>query len=125
MSLPLREALLCGAWKRGTHMRDLKWSQAEKAIARRAFDLALQREFDAVTREVKRRAANIEERSALWELEDYLTKTRNEINRKYDYRYSVLPMVFGVLIRGGRISEEDLRGVGEDKLDYIRRVASL
>jgi len=114
-----------GIEKMAAHMRDLTWSQAEKAVARRAFDLALAREVDAVTREVKRMAANIEEMSALWELEGYLTKSRNEINRKYDYRYSVLPMVFGVLIREGRISEEDLRGLGEDKLDYIRRVASL
>jgi hypothetical protein len=105
-------------------MRDLTWSPAEKKIARRAFDLALSREFDAITHEVKRRAADIKDRSALWELEDYLTKSRKQIESKYDYRYSVLPMVFGILIREGRLSEEELRGLGEDKLDYIRRVAS-
>ena len=29
-----------------TMMRDLRWSHSEKAIARKAFELALQREFD-------------------------------------------------------------------------------
>ena len=71
-------------------MSELKWSGTEKAIARRAFDLALGREFDEIIREVKRQAANIEERSSLWDLEDYLTRSRKEIDRKYDYRYSVL-----------------------------------
>ena len=84
-------------------MNDLRWSPPEKAAARKAFDLALTREFDDVTREVKRRAAGIKDRSALWELEDYLTTSRKEIDRKYDYRYSVLPMVFAYLIREGRL----------------------
>ncbi len=106
-------------------MHDLTWSPAEKKIARRAFDLALQREFDAITEEVKRRAAMIKDRSALWDLEDYLPESRKEIDRKYDYRYSVLIMVFGVLIREGRLSEEELRGLRDDKLDHIRRIASL
>jgi hypothetical protein len=109
----------------GTNRRDLVWSPAEKKIARGAFDLALQREFDAITQEVKHQAANIKERAALWELEDYLTKSRKQIDRKYDYRYSVLTMVFGVLIHEGWLSEDELRGLGEDKLDYIRRITSV
>lgn len=106
-------------------MQDLKWSAGEKVIARSAFNLALGREFDAITQEVKRRAANLEERSALWDLEDYLTKSRKEIDRKYDYRYSVLTFVFGSLICEGRLSEGELRGLGADKMDSIRRICSI
>ena len=43
-------------------MFDLKWSQAEKVIARRAFDMALQKELQATIHEAKRRAAKVEER---------------------------------------------------------------
>jgi hypothetical protein len=57
----------------GTVMRDLKWSRAEKAIARKAFDLALGRELEAVILETKSKAATIQEPSGLWELEHYLT----------------------------------------------------
>jgi Photoprotection regulator fluorescence recovery protein len=106
-------------------MNDLKWSPTEKAVARKAFDLALTREFEAVTAEVKRRAANLENRSALWELEDYLTASRKAIDRKYDYRYSVLIMVFAYLIREGRLNEEELHGFGEDKMEDIRRIVSM
>ena len=59
----------------------------------------------------------------LWELEHYLTQRRREIDRKYDYRYSQLTHVFGKLLHEGRLREEDLRGVREDKLNSIRSVA--
>jgi Photoprotection regulator fluorescence recovery protein len=104
-------------------MRDLKWSPAEKAIARKAFDLALGREFEAVILETKNKAAKIQEPSGLWELEQYLTQRRQEINRKYDYRYSVLPLILANLLSSGRLNENELQGLGEDKLDYIHRAA--
>ena len=103
-----------------TDIRNLKWSPAEKAIAGKAFDLALRRELDAVIREAKDRAVKVEQSSELWDLEHYLTQRRQDINRKYDYRYSVLLFVFANLVREGRVSEEELRSLGEDKLAYIR-----
>jgi hypothetical protein len=65
----------------GTAMRDLKWSPAEKAVARKAFDRALGRELEAVILETKSRAAKIQEPSGLWELERYLTQRRQEIEQ--------------------------------------------
>ena len=59
-----------------TPLREMKWSPAEKAVARRAFDLALRRELEAVVREAKDRAAKIQEASELWELERWLTQRR-------------------------------------------------
>ena len=56
-------------------------------------DQALGRELEAVILEAKSKAAKIREPSGLWELEQYLTQCRQEIDRKYDYRYSVLPLV--------------------------------
>lgn len=108
-----------------TTMRHLKWSPAEKAIAREAFDRALHRELAAVVRKTKEMAGKIEQPSDLWELESYLTRRRNEINRQYDYRYSVLLMVFGDLIRKGRLREEDLQGLAEDKLGHVRSYTTL
>ena len=37
--------------------------------------------------------------------------------------YSVLPQVFAVLIRDGRLSEDDLHGLAPEKLDSIRHMA--
>ena len=103
--------------------RDLMWSRSEKAIARKAFDAALERELQEVIQEAKRKAAQIKEPADLWDLEHYLTERRKEIDRKYDYRYSQLDPVFGRLLRERWIHEEELRGLGEDKLRGIRSYA--
>ena len=50
----------------------------------------------------------------------YLTQSRKEIDRKYDYRYSVLTEVFEKLVREGRLREEELAGLREDKVESIR-----
>jgi Photoprotection regulator fluorescence recovery protein len=115
----------CSAAGYSTTGRDLKWSREEKAIARKAFDLALARELDAVIREAKERATRLEAPSELWEMERWLTQRRQEIDSKYDFRYSVLPLVFANLLRDGRISDHELRGLGQDKLELTRRAASL
>jgi hypothetical protein len=106
------------------HMRELKWSPEEKAIARKAFNGSLQRELASVMAEFKKKAEKIQEPSEMWDLEEYLEKARKKIDRDYDYRYSVLPEVFGLLISQGRLSEKELAGLGEDKLSMIRRIVS-
>ena len=67
--------------------------------------------------------SQIQQSSDLWDLEHYLTQRRKEIDRKYDYRYSQLTQVFGRLLYEKRLREEELRGLGEDKLKPIRSVA--
>jgi len=99
------------------------WSRSEKAIARRAFDVALERELQDVMQKTKQRANQIKDPADLWELEHYLTERHKEIYRKYDYRYSQLTHVFGRLLFEGRLSEEDLRGLRDDKLKSIRSLA--
>jgi hypothetical protein len=101
------------------------WNASEKKIARRVFDAALHRELDEVMRTFKSMAANATEPDDMWSTEEFLSKARHEIDRKYDYRYSQLEVVFGVLLREGRISTEDLSGLSEEKMNHILRIASL
>jgi hypothetical protein len=68
-------------------------------------------------------ASQIQQSSDLWDLEHHLTQRRKEIDRKYDYRYSQLTHVFGRLLYENRLREEELRGLGEDKLKPIRSLA--
>jgi Photoprotection regulator fluorescence recovery protein len=76
-----------------------------------------------VIQEAKKMASQIQQSSDLWDLEHYLTQRRKEIDRKYDYRYSQLTHVFGRLLHENRLSEEELRGLREDKLKSIRSFA--
>ena len=105
-------------------MRNLKWSSTEKAIARKAFDRALQQELDAAIQSTKQMATKIRQASELWELERYLTQRRKEIDRRYEYKYSSLLSIFGKLVGEGRLHTKDLQGLAEDKLAYIRREAT-
>lgn len=107
------------------HQNEAAWSKSEKAIARTAFDAALDRELHEVIQQAKQMANQIQESSDLWDLERYLTEHRKEIDRKYDYRYSQLTQVFGRLLHERRVSEEELRGLREDKLKSIRSFAEL
>jgi hypothetical protein len=68
-------------------------------------------------------ANEIQKSSDLWDLEHYLTERHKDIDRKYDYRYSQLTHVFGRLLHEGRVSEEELRGLEEEKLKSIRSLA--
>jgi len=74
-------------------------------------------------RKTKQMANQIKEPAEVWALEHYLTERRKEINRKYDYRYSQLTLVFGRLLYEKRLGEEELGGLREDKLKSIRSLA--
>src|SRR5437868_2491269 len=103
--------------------RELKWSHSEKKIAQKVFQDALQRELDGVASEAQKRMANLKEPSDVWDLEAFLTRRRNEIDTEFDFRYSVLPMVFATLLRERKISESKLEGLGEEKIEFVRSLA--
>ena len=98
----------------------------EKAdVALRAFDRALSKELEALIRDAKGRGREGRGALRVVGLESWLTMRRREIDRRYDYRYSVLPLVFAHLLRDGRLTEDDLHGLGQEKLDLIRRASAL
>lgn len=104
-------------------MQDFKWTSAEKRIARTAFDAALQKELAEILAEFKARAAALQDVDALWSLLARTDRRRGQLDRKYDFRYSQLVLVFGLLLREGRIADADLHGLAEDKLAVIRAIA--
>ena len=101
------------------------WSRSERAIARKIFDAALKRELHEIIQETKQKASQIKETTDLWALERHLTDRRKDIDRKYDFRASRLARVFGTLLYEGRVTEEELRGLQEDKLEAIRSCAKV
>ena len=103
-------------------MSEMEWSKREKEIARQAFKAAYFRECTAALEVVRNMAAEIDEPNGLWQLSDYLTNKRREIDEKYDYRYSVLPIVFARLIEEGWMEYEDLADISDEKLDQIRQL---
>jgi Photoprotection regulator fluorescence recovery protein len=70
----------------------------------------------ATIREAKQKAERIKEPDEQWELERHLTQRSQEIDAKYEFKYSVLLLVLSDLVREGRIKLDDLKGPSEDKL---------
>lgn len=97
-----------------------KWSDKEKKIAHRAFDAAVGRERTALLAEFKQKAADASDFDDLWDIREYLKERQRALEYKYDYRYSQLIFVFGMLLREKRVTETELAGLAQDKLVAIR-----
>jgi hypothetical protein len=106
-------------------MREFTWSATEKKAARAAFDLALTRELNATRREAEAILQNADDDRAIWRLHDFLSDKRREIDEKYDYRYSVLMLVFPRLVSEGWLKVDELAGIGAEKLEVIEKLMSL
>jgi hypothetical protein len=104
-------------------MDNVEWSKPEKTVARRAFRAAHDRECRAIADNVRKMAAEINDSTGLWQLSEFLTKKRSEMEEKYDYRYSILLSVFARLTFEGWARREDLAGLSEEKLQEISRIA--
>ncbi len=102
-------------------MIDLKWSAGEKKSARAAFDGALARECAAIRRDIEATLRDSAEATAIWTVRDYLNERAREVDRKYDYRYSVLIDVFARLLAEGWLALEDLAGLDAEKREFIRK----
>jgi hypothetical protein len=100
-----------------------EWSKSEKEIARRAFNLAYTKECKAIEEELRKKVSELHDPKGLWGIHDYLSEKRRDTDRKYDYRYSVLPSVFASLLYEGWITLVDLKGLSEQKVDNIKRMA--
>lgn len=106
-------------------MPDMKWTNAERRLAREVFDAALRKELSEVIAKFKSRAAALSEPDELWTLVRRTDRKRQEIDRKYDFRYSQLLRVLGQLVREDRIPEQALTGLSEEKISIILRFASI
>ncbi|MBM3712917.1 MAG: hypothetical protein FJW56_05725 [Actinobacteria bacterium] len=105
------------------NQRNFNWSPQEKKISRAAFDKAYQVEMNKIKNELERMLSNLDDLQKIWSIHNYLTKKRNELDKKFDYRYSVLIIVFGRLLSEGVITEKDLKGLSEDKLEAIKNLS--
>ncbi|MGD8969854.1 MAG: hypothetical protein PVG01_00485 [Desulfobacterales bacterium] len=101
-------------------MNHVKWSKTEKKIAREAFERAYERECSYLAGRIREKANQIKKPDDIWELHDFLTEKRKEVDEKYDYRYSVLDFVFGRLIKEGWLNFADLVGLKEEKIERLK-----
>jgi hypothetical protein len=102
-----------------------KWSKKEKSIARAAFDKAYEKECNQIIGKLKEKSLRLSSPEDIWEFHDYLSEIRKEIDEKYDYRYSVLIMVFAHLLKQQWLKIDDLEGLSVDKIDRIKSLSNI
>jgi hypothetical protein len=101
------------------------WSKTEKTAARRAFDLALEREFADIRAKAREMLDTPDDPRIIWKVREYLNERGKYVDRVYDYRYSVLGEVFAALVREGRLAPEELEGLKPDKIARVVELAEL
>ena len=104
---------------------EAEWSGTEKTVARTAFDQAYGREIAALLKRVQEEASTLVKLSDLWQLHDFLSAKRHQIEGKYDYQYSALPFVFAGLVKEGWLDLSELEGLSKDKLAKISSLAKM
>ncbi len=104
---------------------NVEWSTAEQAIAENAFKVAYERETESLIREVRNKTGEIEALDEVWQLHDFLSARRHEIDGKYDYQVSVLVFVFAGLVREGWLGLDELKGLETSKLTKIAALSRM
>ncbi|MDD3591284.1 MAG: hypothetical protein PHO65_01425 [Sulfurovum sp.] len=102
---------------------DLKWSKSEKASARYLFDLACQRDYERLMARVKE--FPLEEYDDLWKLREFLNMQAKAFDEKYDYRYSMLPLLLARYVNEGLLNREELDRLGDEKKEEIEEILQL
>ena len=104
-------------------MENITWSPEEKIIARKIFDKAYETEIEEIKNLLVNKIQDIKDGKDIWDINDFLTERRISIDKKYDYRYSQLIVVLGILLSEKYLTDNDLKGLSTDKIEMIKNVS--
>jgi len=104
-------------------MGNITWSPEEKKIARKIFDKAYETEIEEIKNLLVNKIQDIKDGKDIWDINDFLTERRISIDKKYDYRYSQLIVVLGILLSEKYLTDNDLKGLSTDKIEKIKNVS--
>jgi hypothetical protein len=98
---------------------ELQWTAQEQSIARAAMAHAYDREIQALIQLVREQASAVAATEDIWNLHDFLSARRHELDGKYDERESALLFVLADLVKEGWLSLDNLAGLDTVKLSKI------
>ncbi|WP_017298658.1 hypothetical protein [Nodosilinea nodulosa] len=96
-----------------------QWSTQERSIARGALSAAQQRELAALIKLVRETASNVNSIDEVWNLHDFLSARRFDIDGKYDDRDDEILFVLAKLKKDGWVQSDDLTGLEPAKISKI------
>jgi hypothetical protein len=102
-----------------------EWTTTEEAIAKKAFDIAYKREIDSLMDSVRSKVNSLAEIDDIWDLHDFLSVKRHEIDGRYDYRLPMIIFVFAGLVKDGWLNITELEGLNANKIAKIVALAHM
>ena len=104
---------------------DIKWSNEEKQIALAAIQKAYNKEVETLIKTIRENASAISKLEDAWQLHDYLSAKRHEIEGRYDDRESFLLFTLSQMIKDGLTDFSDLAGLEQSKQAKIKMLSRM
>ncbi|MEO0455056.1 MAG: hypothetical protein AAF152_00540 [Cyanobacteria bacterium P01_A01_bin.114] len=98
-----------------TKQAEVQWSSAEKNVAEAALKKAYMREVEALIQAVREQAGSVSLLDEVWQLHDFLSARRHDIDGKYDSRESFLIFTLSRLVKEGWLDLSELAGLEASK----------
>jgi hypothetical protein len=96
-----------------------QWTSQERAVVKSALANAHQREIAAIVQVVRDRASEINSIDEVWQLNDFLSARRFDIDGKYNNDEDEVLFVLAKLTQEGWLQSQDLVGLEAAKLSKI------
>jgi hypothetical protein len=96
-----------------------QWTSQERAVVKCALANAHHREIAAIVQVVRERASEINSIDEVWQLNDFLSARRFDIDGKYDDGEDEILFVLAKLTQEGWLQSHDLVGLEAAKLSKI------
>ena len=106
-----------------TNTAVLMWTPQEQDIAREAFETAHGRAISTLIGKVQRHATGLSSVESIWQLHDFLSTQRFDMEGRFDFRLEGILFVFASFVKDGLLGFEDLQGLDSEKLAKIRAMS--
>jgi hypothetical protein len=106
-----------------TNTAVLVWTPQEQEIAREAFETAQGRAISTLVDKVQRHATGLSSVDSIWQLHDFLSTQRFDMEGRFDFRLEGILFVFAGFVKDGLLSLEDLQGLDAEKQAKIKAMS--
>ncbi|MGC1307919.1 MAG: hypothetical protein WA885_11860 [Phormidesmis sp.] len=99
---------------------EVQWSHTERKIAKAALKKAYDREIEALIKNIRENASLISRLEDVWQLHDYLSAKRHDIDGKYDDRDEFLMFTLSQLVKSDLLDLSELSELEAGKRAKIK-----
>ena len=100
------------------------WSHEEAQLAASIYSLAQQRESERLVGVVKERVSEVNELNHLWQLHDFLSARRYDIEGRSELDFDTVLFIFADFVKSQLLVLDELNGLAPQKISKISAMVS-